>query len=226
MSRTHNQQMADAHEADIAEWIGGKQTKGSGNQWHQQMDAKNGINKVPYPIAGDGKATLGKSIGISREMWKKAEEQSFGEIPAIFLRFYRDSTLRTVDKDLVVLTVSDFKWILNIARTHATQEIEMATALEAFAETDRMVQSFAPQRLYDCPTCKNPVFGRTSKTVDATSETIAPELLELHGHDYLSTYCGHAQLGGGATHLHDRCREKCKICGSHCNCGCHIEATA
>lgn len=123
--RTQNQQMADSHEADIAEWIGGRQTKGSGNQWHSQMDAKNGINKVPFPIAGDGKATLSKSVGVSREMWRKAEEQSFGEIPALFLRFYRDQTLRTVDQDLVVLSVDDFVRILESARKWETQQSQL-----------------------------------------------------------------------------------------------------
>lgn len=121
MTRTLNQQMADIHEAEIAEWIGGRQTKGSGNQWHAQMDAKNGIHKTPFPIAGDGKATLGKSIGISREMWNKAKDQSFGEIPALFLRWYQVG-LRSVEQDLVALSVDDFVRILEAARKWADHE--------------------------------------------------------------------------------------------------------
>jgi hypothetical protein len=108
--------MADLHEQDMAEDIKGIKTKGSGNQWHAQMDAKNGVHKVPFPIAGDGKATLGKSIGVSREMWKKATEQCFGEIPTLWLRWYRDETLRAVDLDLVVLERGDFVRLLEAAR--------------------------------------------------------------------------------------------------------------
>lgn len=122
--RTLSQQMGDVHEADIAEWIGGSQTKGSGNQWHSQMDAKNGINKVPFPIAGDGKSTLGKSLSDTRELWKKFTEQSFGEIPAHFKRFYADQTLRKVDLDLVTIRVDDFVRLLEAARKWADHEGE------------------------------------------------------------------------------------------------------
>jgi alkyl hydroperoxide reductase subunit AhpC len=136
--------MADSHEQDIAEWIGGRQTKGSGNQWHSQMDAKNGINKIPFPIAGDGKATLGKSVGVSREMWRKAEEQSFGEIPALFLRFYRDSTLRTVDQDLVVLSADDFKRMLEAARKWSEYEAMVAVGLGEHSRSNYPLQSYVP----------------------------------------------------------------------------------
>jgi hypothetical protein len=115
MTRTLNQQMGDAHEADIAEWIGGVRTKGSGNQWHNQMDAKNGL-RTPFPLAADGKSTLGKSIGITRELWQKFREQTFGEIPAMFQRWYRSADLRTVELDLVTLEVGDFLRILSSAR--------------------------------------------------------------------------------------------------------------
>jgi hypothetical protein len=117
--------MGDLHEQDIAEWIGGRQTKGSGNQWHNQMDAKNGINRVSFPIAGDGKATLGKSLSDTRELWTKFTEQSFGEIPAHFKRFYADQTLRRVDLDLVTIRVDDFVRILEAARKWAKREALM-----------------------------------------------------------------------------------------------------
>jgi hypothetical protein len=113
--RTKNQQMGDAHEADIATWIEGAQTKASGSQWHNQMDAKNGL-KMPFPIAADGKSTLGKSIGITRELWAKFREQTFGEIPVMFQRWYRSVDLRTVDLDLITMEVGDFLPILVAAR--------------------------------------------------------------------------------------------------------------
>jgi hypothetical protein len=116
LSRTLNQQMGDAHEADIAGWIAGSQTKGSGNQWHNQGDAKNNERKIPFPITADGKSTLAKSIGVSLFMWRKIVEQTFGQIPTLFLRFYRDESLRIVEEDLVVLRARDFMEILQAAR--------------------------------------------------------------------------------------------------------------
>lgn len=119
MTRTLNQRMADRHERDIAEDIGGSQTKGSGNQWSSQMDAGNGEKTTPFPIAADGKATLGKSISISRDMWLKAVAQTFNKIPTIWLRFYRDESLREVSTDLVVIERRDFNEILKAARRGA-----------------------------------------------------------------------------------------------------------
>jgi hypothetical protein len=34
-------------------------------------------------------------------------------------------------------------------------------------------------------------------------------------HQYVSTACMHSR--------HDRCRERCKFCGMHCRCACHID---
>lgn len=136
MSRTHNQQMADAHEQDIAEWIGGVQHKGSGNQWSRQMDVSNGEKLVPFPLAADGKATLGKSISVTRDMWLKAVAQTFNKIPTIWLRFYKDESLREVSTDLVVIERREFLEILEAARTHKTLEnqlMELAMKGETFS---------------------------------------------------------------------------------------------
>ncbi len=116
MPRTLNQRMADAHEADMAEVIDGRVQKGSGNQWHAQGDLKNGEHLVAYPITGDCKATLGKSISLSREMWNKITEQTYDQNPALFLRWYRDESLRQVDTDLAVTSVSLFRQVLGDAR--------------------------------------------------------------------------------------------------------------
>jgi hypothetical protein len=117
--------MGDAHEADIAEWIGGSQQKASGSQWHNQGDAKNNERKVPFPITADGKSTLGKSIGVSLFMWRKIVEQTFGQIPTLFLRFYKDESLRTVVQDLVVLDRRDFVEILEAARQWEQQREQL-----------------------------------------------------------------------------------------------------
>jgi hypothetical protein len=116
VSRTLNQRMADAHEADMAEDIAGSLTGGSGNQWHRQGDARNNEREVPFPITGDCKATLGKSISVTLFMWRKIVEQTFGQIPTLWLRWYKDEGLRTIEEDLVVLRRRDFKEILDAAR--------------------------------------------------------------------------------------------------------------
>jgi hypothetical protein len=136
VSRTLNQRMGDAHEADIAEWIAGSQTKGSGNQWHNQGDAKNNERQTPFPITADGKSTLGKSIAVSISMWKKIVEQTFGQIPTLFLRFYRDESLRIVEEDLVVLRARDFMEILQAARRGALIEEEQRFPLLEIEPSD------------------------------------------------------------------------------------------
>lgn len=128
MPRTLKQRMADAHEADMADLIDGKVQKGSGNQWHAQGDLKNGEHLVAYPITGEGKATLGKGHTITREMWGKLVEQTFSQNPALFLRWYRDESLRQVDIDLAVTSVSLFSLILRDARKWQAIEDEFFPA--------------------------------------------------------------------------------------------------
>jgi hypothetical protein len=108
--------MGDRHEADIAEWIGGVQQKASGSQWQSQMDAVNGEKSTPFPLAADGKSTMKGSISVTLEMWKKAVEQTFGKIPTVWLRWYRDENLREVELDLVVIGRREFVEILDAAR--------------------------------------------------------------------------------------------------------------
>lgn len=127
MTRTHNQQMADSHEQDIAEWIGGAQQKASGSQWHAQGDAKNGEYLTPFPVTGDGKATLGKSIAVSRDMWKKIIEQTFNQDSALFLRFYQDESLRKIDVDLAVVDVRFFRELLEAARNWENHRVLVQT---------------------------------------------------------------------------------------------------
>lgn len=132
MTRTFRQQMSDAHEADIAEWIGGRQQKASGSQWHAQMDVIND-ERTPYALAADGKATMKESVSVSLSMWRKAVEQTFGKIPTLWLRFYKDESLREVDLDLVVIERREFLEILEAARNWegVRQEIGYEGVLEA-----------------------------------------------------------------------------------------------
>lgn len=97
-------QMSDRHEEDLAVLFEGRMTKGSGNQWRDQMDGKQGRESGAYVFAWDGKSTLGKSIGVTREMWAKAREQTTAwEIPILPLRWYGDERCTKVDLDLVVI---------------------------------------------------------------------------------------------------------------------------
>jgi hypothetical protein len=128
--------MGDAHEADIAEWIGGVQHKGSGNQWHKQMDASND-ERTPYALAADGKATLSRSLSVSLTMWKKAVDQTFGKIPTLWLRFYKNESLRTVERDLVVLDRRDFVEILEAARKWSGHEAMMEHGLADLRKESR-----------------------------------------------------------------------------------------
>jgi hypothetical protein len=98
--------MSNAHEDWLVALLGGRKTKGSGNQWHNPADGRMASKLVSYAFAWDGKSTLGKSIGVSREMWTKIVEQATPERPMLPLRFYDNERLE-VGIDLVVLSAYD-----------------------------------------------------------------------------------------------------------------------
>lgn len=121
--RTLGQQMADAHEADMAEWTGGKVQKGSGNQWHAAMDSVDGTRDRVLPMAGDGKATGGRSIGVTREMWEKAVRQAGPvQTPYLALRWYDDAKNLVVGQDLVAIDADTFQRLLSGARKWEGQQ--------------------------------------------------------------------------------------------------------
>ncbi|MEU9405658.1 hypothetical protein AB0E08_08125 [Streptomyces sp. NPDC048281] len=102
-----NKRMGDTHEAHLAEVLGMRRTRGSGNQWRDQMDAKHDRTECTFAFAVDGKSTLAKSISITRAMWEKAGEQASGELPMLALRFYNNASLE-VHADLAVCDLLDF----------------------------------------------------------------------------------------------------------------------
>ena len=114
MSFRNTCQLSDRHERFLADTFGGQISPGSGNQFRRQMDVRDHPDTA-HAMAWDGKATLGKSVGVTREMWKKAREQAHGEIPALALRWYGSERL-DVALDLVVLSADDFAAILEDAR--------------------------------------------------------------------------------------------------------------
>ena len=103
-SKPTTRQMSDAHEHYVADVLGGRVAKASGAQFNDQMDGRHDDGR--WRFAWDGKATLGKSIGVSRDMWSKAIEQSHGARPLLPLRFYDDYRL-TSGLDLVVADLND-----------------------------------------------------------------------------------------------------------------------
>ncbi len=106
--------MSDKHEEFLVDLLGGRRTRGSGNQFNNQMDGRHDRHAVECAFAWDGKSTLGKSISITREMWEKAEEQSHGERPLIALRFY-DTDRLDVGLDLIAVSAEDFAELLERA---------------------------------------------------------------------------------------------------------------
>lgn len=113
-----NKKMGDTHEKFLVELLGGRQTKGSGNQWQNQMDGRhNHYADGEDSFAWDGKSTLGQSISITRDMIRKAREQAASESPMLAFRFYRNHQLE-VDFDWVAVQANDFKALLDKARAY------------------------------------------------------------------------------------------------------------
>lgn len=110
MSRTDNQKMADAHEEHVAELVGGRIPRGSGNQWRDQLDVKHD-SRDPMGFAMDAKSTRKKSFSVSLKIWEKLVEQGYGQRPALPIRFYPEHGLKP-ELDLVVLTLDDFAEML------------------------------------------------------------------------------------------------------------------
>lgn len=99
------QKMGKKHEKYLAKLFGGRQTKGSGNQWKDPADGRHNHHD-PYAFAWDGKSTLANSISISRTMWGKIVEQAGGERPMLAIRFYDTEDL-DVGYDLALIQAED-----------------------------------------------------------------------------------------------------------------------
>jgi hypothetical protein len=110
--------LSSKHEAWLAELLDGRITRGSGSAFADQMDGKNNRHEQAYALVWDGKATQGKSIGVSREMWAKAVDQSHGLITTLALRFYGAGYGLTSELDLVAVEANDFAAMLSDARAY------------------------------------------------------------------------------------------------------------
>lgn len=109
--------MSDKHEDFLADILGGRKSKGSGNQWHNPADGRHNSHHQMFAFAWDGKSTLAKSASISLTMWEKIREQALPERPMVPLRFYRNESL-SVALDLIVVDARDFAELLDAANAY------------------------------------------------------------------------------------------------------------
>lgn len=98
--------MSDKHEGFLANVLRGRRSRGSGNQWRDQMDGRMDRHDHTVAFAWDGKSTLGQSMSVTVPMWEKAVDQAGLERPLIPLRFYHDPRLNTFT-DLAVIKLAD-----------------------------------------------------------------------------------------------------------------------
>jgi hypothetical protein len=106
--------MSLKHEDALASWFNTKVNPGSGNQFSKQGDGRNNAHTQEFAFCWDGKATLSRSISVTREMLKKIREQSHRERPMIALRFYDNDRL-TEAEDWAVIPMDDFRELLERA---------------------------------------------------------------------------------------------------------------
>lgn len=106
--------MSVKHEEYVAEELGSKRNLGSGNQARKQMDGRQDYRELPYAFAWDCKATLGNSISVTKDMWKKATQQAGDEFPMLPLRFYEGERLANYT-DLAVIDFDLLKELIDIA---------------------------------------------------------------------------------------------------------------
>lgn len=110
-----NKRMGDKHEDFMHQLLGGRKTRGSGNQWQNPADGRHSRYETLYAFAWDGKSTLGKSVSITRSMLSKIKEQASPEIPMIGVRFYNPEAgerALKVDEDWVLVPLDTFAEIL------------------------------------------------------------------------------------------------------------------
>lgn len=122
-----NKKMGDKHEADIQERLGGRKTRGSGNQFANPADGRHDRYAQLFAFAWDCKSTRGNSIGVSRDMVEKIIEQSHGERPMLPLRWY-DSDRLAVAHDWVALPLDDFIEMMETAALGANRDQMVALA--------------------------------------------------------------------------------------------------
>jgi hypothetical protein len=151
--------MGELHELHVAEVLGGRRARGSGNQWDDPGDGRHDHTKDMFAFAWDCKSTTGLSITITDKIIDKITDQAGGERPAIPLRWYGNQALTLVDQDWIAVRLDDFEELLLAARREMEPEPAqyphpdgdvMVLGPEIFASPDKMViswqgRNYAPQ---------------------------------------------------------------------------------
>lgn len=167
--------MAQRHEQWLVTIFGGRQTRGSGNQWKDPLDGKQAHDSGEYVFAWDGKATLGKSLSVTKAMWEKVCRQAKPyEIPIMPLRFYGDERLTRVDADLVVIEAR----VLGDLQGDANEVVAMR-------EANEVREAEVPIRLLGnammCPQCGDIVRAQSRRCGRHPEATTIPVHVEM-GH--------------------------------------------
>lgn len=106
-----NKKMGDAHEGYVVELLGGRQTRGSGNQWNNPTDGRMDPHERAVAFAWDCKSTRKRSMSIKRDDLDKLVEQAGAERPMMPVRFYDDDRLRGFE-DWVLVRLDDFAEVI------------------------------------------------------------------------------------------------------------------
>lgn len=138
--------LSDKHEDWLAELLGGRKTRGSGSTFADQMDGKNDRHETAHALAWDGKATRGKSVGVSREMWEKAVDQSHGLTTVLALRWYSPGNALRPELDLIAMEANDFAELLADARAYREAQAKASRELDQFGARQREAHDFGGSR--------------------------------------------------------------------------------
>jgi hypothetical protein len=114
MRRT-TRHMSGRHEADVAEALGGRLTRGSGCTAQDPTDVVS-LATDEFDWAADCKSTLAKSLSVTVATWNKLEKQADGRIALLPLRCYADDRLTYPAMDLVALSLEELADLLYWAR--------------------------------------------------------------------------------------------------------------
>lgn len=111
-------QLADLHEDHVAMLLGGRKSKGSGNQWNDPADGRQS-GEFEFAFAWDCKAAMPgtNSISVTRPMVSKIRTQASPQRLALPLRFYSDER-GGVEADLIAVTLDDFAEMIDFIRRH------------------------------------------------------------------------------------------------------------
>lgn len=118
--RIATRDMSDRQERRLAERLGGRMTRGSGNQFNDQGDGRR-KHGSPLAYCWDGKSTTGKGITVTREMWEKITRQAHWGRPMLALGFFSDERLSDFDISLILVSDDDF--------AEQLEEVDKAVAL-------------------------------------------------------------------------------------------------